>query len=46
MLKWERVNRQHHRTRAEARADIFDYIKRCHNPPSDGGWISSRRNNA
>ena len=28
----ERVNRQHYRTRAEARADIFDYIERCHNP--------------
>jgi putative transposase len=32
VLKRERVNRQHHRTRAEARADIFDYIERCHNP--------------
>ena len=27
-----RVNRQFDRTRAEARADIFDYIERCHNP--------------
>ena len=32
MLKRERVNRHHYRTRAEARADIFDYIERCHNP--------------
>ena len=32
VLKRERVNRQHYRTRAEARADIFDYIERCHNP--------------
>jgi putative transposase len=30
--KRERVNRQHYRSRAEARADIFDYIERCHNP--------------
>jgi putative transposase len=32
VLKRERVNRQHYRTRAEARANIFDYIERCHNP--------------
>lgn len=32
VLKRERVNRQHYRTRAEARAAIFDYIERCHNP--------------
>jgi len=32
VLKRERVHRQHHRTRAEARADIFDYIERWHNP--------------
>ena len=32
VLKRERVNRQHYQTRAEARADIFDYIERCHNP--------------
>jgi putative transposase len=32
VLKRERVNRQHYRTRVEARADIFDYIERCHNP--------------
>lgn len=32
-LTRERVNRHHYyRTRAEARADIFDYIERCHNP--------------
>jgi len=32
MLKRERVNRRRYRTRAEARADIFDYIERFHNP--------------
>src|SRR3989454_512439 len=32
VLKRERVNRQHYQIRAEARADIFDYIKRSHNP--------------
>ena len=32
VLKRERVNRRYYRTRAEARADIFDYIERCHNP--------------
>jgi putative transposase len=32
VLKRERVNRHHYRTRAEARADIFDDIERCHNP--------------
>ena len=31
-LKRERVNRRQYRTRAEARADIFDYIERGHNP--------------
>ena len=31
-LKRERVNRRQYRTRAEARADIFDYIECCHNP--------------
>jgi putative transposase len=31
-LKRERVNRRQSRTRAEARADIFDYIERWHNP--------------
>jgi len=31
-LKRERVNRRQYRTRAEARADIFDYIERFHNP--------------
>ena len=34
VLKRERVNRQQYRTRTEARADIFDYIERCHNPPA------------
>lgn len=32
MLKRERVNRRHYRTRAEARADIFDYIESLYNP--------------
>ena len=31
-LKRERVNRRQYRTRVEARADIFDYIERWHNP--------------
>ncbi len=32
MLERERVNRRHYRTRAEARADIFDYIECFYNP--------------
>ena len=32
MLKRERVNRRQYSTRAEARADVFDYIERFHNP--------------
>ncbi len=32
MLKRERVNRRRYYTRAEARADIFDYIERFYNP--------------
>ncbi len=32
ILKRERVNRRHYVTRAQARADIFDYIERFHNP--------------
>jgi putative transposase len=32
VLKRERVNRRPYRTRAEARADLFDYIERWHNP--------------
>jgi putative transposase len=32
VLKRERVNRQHYQTRAEARAETFDYVERCHNP--------------
>jgi putative transposase len=31
-LKRERVNRRQYQTRAEARADIFNYIERWHNP--------------
>jgi putative transposase len=32
LLKRERVNRRLYTTRAEARADIFDYIERFRNP--------------
>ena len=32
LLKRERVNRRKYRTRAEARADVFDYIERFDNP--------------
>jgi len=32
VLKRERVNRRQYGTRAEARADLFDYIERWHNP--------------
>lgn len=31
-LKRERVNRRRYPTRAEARADVFDYIESFHNP--------------
>ena len=33
MLKRERVNRKRYRTLDIAKADIFDYIERFHNPP-------------
>jgi putative transposase len=32
LLKRERVNRRRYETRAKARADVFDYIERFHNP--------------
>ena len=32
MLKRERVHRRRYLTLAEARADVFDYIERFHNP--------------
>lgn len=32
LLKRERVNRRQYQTRAEARADVFDYVERWHNP--------------
>ena len=32
MLKRERTNQRRYRTRAEARADVFNYIERFHNP--------------
>lgn len=31
-LKTERVGRKTYRTRKQARADVFDYIERFHNP--------------
>jgi putative transposase len=32
MLKRERVHHRRYRTRDEARADLFDYLERFHNP--------------
>ena len=32
LLKRERINRRRYLTLAEARADVFDYIERNHNP--------------
>ena len=32
ILKRERVHHRRNRTRDEARADLFDYIERFHNP--------------
>jgi putative transposase len=32
VLKRERANRRQYRTRSDARADVFDYIERFHNP--------------
>lgn len=32
MLKRERINHRRYRTRDVARADVFDYIERFHNP--------------
>lgn len=32
VFKRNRGNRRQHRTRAEARADVFDHIERWHNP--------------
>jgi len=32
MLKRERINHRRYRTLNEARADVFDYIERFHNP--------------
>ena len=40
ILKRERVNRRQYQTRVEARADIFDYIERWHNPGNGGDWRS------
>jgi putative transposase len=32
LLKRERIHHRRYRTRNEARADVFDYIERFHNP--------------
>jgi len=32
MIKRERIHRQRYLTLADARADVFDYIERFHNP--------------
>ena len=32
MLKRERINRRRYLTIGDARADVFDYIERFHNP--------------
>jgi transposase InsO family protein len=45
VLKRERVNRHHYRTRAEARANIFDYIDAVTIPDSAGGSNCSNRGN-
>jgi len=43
VLTRERVNRHHYRTRAEARADIFDYIEPYHNPRQQRGLDMQRQ---
>ena len=43
LLKRERVNKRHYRTRREARTDVFDYIERFYNPKrrhSTNGYLS------
>jgi putative transposase len=45
MLKRERVNRRRYRTVAEARADVFDYIERFHNPRIQRRLDSLNRDN-
>jgi len=44
VLKRERVNRRIYRTRAEARADVFDYIERLHNPRMKRGLEVAKQN--
>ena len=44
MLKRERVNRRIYQTRAEARADVFDYIERFHNPRMRRRLEAAKRN--
>ena len=41
LLKRERVYRRNYRTRDEARADLFDYLERFHNPVCDVEWRGS-----
>ena len=43
-LKRERVNRRIYQTRAEARADVFDYIERFHNPRRRRRLEAARQN--
>ncbi|ALP53652.1 transposase [Candidatus Tenderia electrophaga] len=45
MLKRERVNRRIYQTRAEARADVFDYIERFHNPRRRRRLETSKQDN-
>ena len=41
LLKRERVNRVHYRTRDEARADIFDYIESFYNRKRRHGYLGN-----
>lgn len=45
ILKRERVNRRRYVTRAEARADVFDYIERFHNPAMRRRMEAAKLNN-
>ena len=41
LLKRERVNRVRYRTRAEARADVFDYIECFYNRKRRHGYLGN-----
>ena len=41
LLKRERVNRVHYRTRDEARADLFDYIEVFYNRKRRHGYLGN-----